>query len=119
MDCSPAVSSVHEVLQARILEWDAMPSSRGSDNSDNNYYHFGTEETALLAGIDSVGGLGGWPVNPALFLGIGHRKTQRGKAARVGDPGSSSLPFCLTAQHLITSSPGPEWPLVLGTHLLL
>ena len=76
MDCSPAGSSVHEVLQARILEWDTMPSSRGSDNSDNNYYHFGTEEMALLAGIDSVGGLGGWPVNPALSLGIGHRKTQ-------------------------------------------
>ena len=30
MDCSPPGSSVHEVLQARILEWVAMPSSRGS-----------------------------------------------------------------------------------------
>ena len=30
MDCSPPVSSVHGVLQARILEWVAMPSSRGS-----------------------------------------------------------------------------------------
>ena len=28
MDCSPPGSSVHEVLQARILEWFAMPSSR-------------------------------------------------------------------------------------------
>ena len=30
MDHSPAGSSVHGILQARILEWVAMPSSRGS-----------------------------------------------------------------------------------------
>ena len=30
MDCSPPGSSVHGILSARILEWVAMPSSRGS-----------------------------------------------------------------------------------------
>ena len=30
MDYSPPVSSVHGILQARILEWVAMPSFRGS-----------------------------------------------------------------------------------------
>ena len=30
MDCSQTASSVHGILQARILEWVAMPSSRGS-----------------------------------------------------------------------------------------
>ena len=30
MDCCPQGSSVHGILQARILEWFAMPSSRGS-----------------------------------------------------------------------------------------
>ena len=30
MDSSPPSSSVHGILQARILEWVAMPSSRGS-----------------------------------------------------------------------------------------
>ena len=30
MDCSPAVSSVHRFVQARILEGVAMPSCRGS-----------------------------------------------------------------------------------------
>ena len=30
MDCSPPGSSVHGILQGRILEWVAMPSSRGS-----------------------------------------------------------------------------------------
>ena len=29
MDYSPPGSSVHGILQARILEWDAMPSSQG------------------------------------------------------------------------------------------
>ena len=30
MDHSPPGSSVHGILQAKILEWVAMPSSRGS-----------------------------------------------------------------------------------------
>ena len=30
MDYSPSGSSVHGILQARIVEWVAMPSSRGS-----------------------------------------------------------------------------------------
>ena len=30
MDCSPPGISVHGILQARILEWVAMSSSRGS-----------------------------------------------------------------------------------------
>ena len=32
MDCSPSGSSVHGILQARILEWVAMPSYRGLPN---------------------------------------------------------------------------------------
>ena len=30
VDCSPPGSSVHGILQARILQWVAMPSSRES-----------------------------------------------------------------------------------------
>ena len=30
VDCSPPSSSVHGILQARTLEWVAMPFSRGS-----------------------------------------------------------------------------------------
>ena len=30
VDCCPPASSLHGILQARILEWVAMPSSRGS-----------------------------------------------------------------------------------------
>ena len=32
VDCSPPGSSVHGILQARILEWVAVPSSRGSSD---------------------------------------------------------------------------------------
>ena len=35
MDCSPPGSSVHGLLQARILEWVAMPSSRGHSQPRN------------------------------------------------------------------------------------
>ena len=30
VDCSPPVSSVHGILQTRILEWEAIPFSRVS-----------------------------------------------------------------------------------------
>ena len=33
MDCSPPGPSVHEISQAGILEWVAMPSSRGSSQA--------------------------------------------------------------------------------------
>ena len=33
VDCSPPGSPVHGILQARILEWVALPSSRGSSPS--------------------------------------------------------------------------------------
>ena len=33
MDCSPPGSSVHEIIQARVLEWVAIPFSRGSSQT--------------------------------------------------------------------------------------
>ena len=34
LDCSPSSSSVHGILQVRILEWIAMPSSRESSDPE-------------------------------------------------------------------------------------
>ena len=34
-DCRPPVSSVHGILQARILEWVAIPFARGSSPPRN------------------------------------------------------------------------------------
>ena len=39
MDCSPPGSFVHETLQARILEWVAIPFSRGSSQPRNQTPH--------------------------------------------------------------------------------
>ena len=38
--CSPPGSSVHGILQARILEWAAVPSSRASSLPRNQTYIF-------------------------------------------------------------------------------
>ena len=49
MDCSPPGSSVHGILQARILEWVAMPSSRGSSHPMDRT-HAGEPACPALAG---------------------------------------------------------------------
>ena len=38
MDCSPPGSSVHGILQARILEWVAVPSTSMSNEANSNTY---------------------------------------------------------------------------------
>jgi len=43
MDCSPPGSSVHGILQARILEWVAIPSSKGDLSNQ------GIEPTSLMS----------------------------------------------------------------------
>ena len=40
VDCSPPGSSVHGILQARVLEWVAMPSSRGSSQPRDQTHIF-------------------------------------------------------------------------------
>ena len=47
MDCSPPDSSVHEILQARILEWITVPFSRGLT-------HPGMEHRSLALQADSL-----------------------------------------------------------------
>ena len=39
VDCGPPGSSIHGVLQARILVWVAMPSSRGSSRPQGSTLH--------------------------------------------------------------------------------
>ena len=49
MDCSPPGSSVHGILQARILEWAAMLCSRGS--SDPGIKSTSLTSPALVGGF--------------------------------------------------------------------
>ena len=50
MDCSPPGSSAHGVLQAGILEWVAMPSSRGSSQSRDR-----TQVSLITGGFFTIG----------------------------------------------------------------
>ena len=61
MDCSPPGSSAHGIFQAKILEWGAIPSSRGPSQARDRIwifcigrqilYHWVIWEAALGAGI--------------------------------------------------------------------
>ena len=100
MDCSAPGSSVHGILQGRILEWVAMPSSR---RNLNRLVRTVAEEVksrdSLVLGVDSgfttspgveVGGGGcqgsqdAWvlPHVPPLDSRLGNKLSSRG---RVGD----------------------------------
>jgi len=50
MDCSPSGSSVHGILQARILEWVAMPSPPG-DLPDPGIEHVSPVSPELAGGF--------------------------------------------------------------------
>ena len=62
VDCSPPGSSVHGILQARILEWVAISSSRGSSQELNlhlispTYTHTHTH-TQMKKKMDNLQGL--------------------------------------------------------------
>ena len=51
-DCSPPGSSVHGILQARILEWVAIPFSRRAERSYSTFKvrRGGCEEIPLVQG---------------------------------------------------------------------
>jgi len=48
MDCSPPGSSVHGILQARILEWVAIPFPGGSDGKESAC---NAEDQGLISGL--------------------------------------------------------------------
>ena len=54
MDCSPPGSSVHGILQARILEWVAIPFSRGSSGNQGMKLHLSLSLKFLHQQVDSL-----------------------------------------------------------------
>ena len=60
MDCNPPDSSVHGILQARLLEWVAMPSSRGSSEPRNQ-----TQVSLIAGGFFTV-----WATREALLTSV-------------------------------------------------
>ena len=59
MDYSPPGSSVHGILQARILEWVAIPFSRGSSQPRD-----GTQVSYIASGFFII-----WATKEALSVG--------------------------------------------------
>jgi hypothetical protein len=61
-DCSPLGSSVHQILQARMLEWVVMPSSRGSSRPRDQKW---LTSPALTGGIFTISAI--WEAQTALY----------------------------------------------------
>ena len=67
MDCSPPGSSAHGILQARVLEWVAIPFSRGSSQPRDR-----SGSPALQA--DS---LQSEPLEKPMYICIKHQKSDK------------------------------------------
>ena len=73
MDCGPPHSSVHGILHARILEWVAMPSSRGSSQPTDQ-----TQVSCIAGGFFTV-----WATKKVKLSSTGHSSTM-GKRMKPG-----------------------------------
>ena len=103
MDCGPPGSSVHGILQARILEWVTMPSSRGSSQPRDRTHVF-----CIAGGFFTTGS----PGKPRMTTMLQQKTVFEGKRERKAPPWASTcwalhiLP-CLTTT---TASKGkPCW----------
>ena len=103
MDCGPPGSSVHGILQARILEWVTMPSSRGSSQPRDRTHVF-----CIAGGFFTTGS----PGKPRMTTMLQQKTVFEGKRERKAPPWASTcwalhiLP-CLTTT---TASKGkPYW----------
>ena len=72
MDCSPPGSAVHGISQARILEWIAIPSSKGSSlgQEDALEEEMATHSTNLAWSIS-------WIEEPGGLCSIGLQRVRR------------------------------------------
>ena len=105
MDCSPPGSSVRGILQARILEWAAMPSSRGPSHTGMEQgllhcrqilYCLSTREAPPLQVDDAQ--LWGPPFSFSIFLGTSLRMGRlplRGKRRRLTGARGGSQVMCV------------------------
>ena len=96
-DCSPPGSSVHGILQARVLEWVAMPSSRGSSQSRAQ-----TQASHTTGGFFTI-----WTAREAQSLDWGEGHFQTPSAPRQGSLPCSNetVPCSLKVLYLPTGHP--------------
>ena len=102
MDCSPPASSVHGILQARTLEWVAMPSSRGSSQRRDWTQVFRIQADSSLSEPPRK-----WYINPSnIFLWLCFPKA-REITAKINkwDLRAKSLQSCSTLYDPTNHSP--------------
>jgi len=92
MDCSPSGSSVHGIFQARILEWVAISSSRGSSQPRDRTHvsciagRFFTAEPPRKPRCIEVGKEGREEWNLMRLLPKGHHSLNREAVAPLQTP---------------------------------
>ena len=102
MDCSPPASSVHGILQARTLEWVAMPSSRGSSQRRDWTQVFRIQADSSLSEPPRK-----WYINPSnIFLWLCFPKA-REITAKINkwDLRAKSLQSCPSLQTVAPQAP--------------
>ena len=67
MDCSPAGSSVHRIFQARVLEWVAIPFSRGSSQPRDR-----TQVSCIVSRFFTI-----WATREVIILPTTHNGTNK------------------------------------------
>ena len=114
VDCSPPGSSVSGILQARILEWVAIPFSRGSSRTRNQtrvshigrriFYHWNTSEFSLVSCHQSIPGR----LTPRLWKPpcLKERKVTE-------EPQAAVCATCTRLQPLVSTSAFRAWGSVL------
>ena len=102
VDYSPPDSSVHGILQAKIVEWAAMPSSRESSWSRDQTH---ISWVSCIAGVFFTAELLGKPMRTQYILAI---------KLIAAFSHSSLLPYSIVPSHQV-----PWWPLGFCSYLFL
>ena len=113
MDCSPPDSSVHGILQVRILEWVAIPFSRGSSQPGDRIWvscTAGRFFTAMPPGQPSKCYIWGKKDEMGSVRSVNHMKHQAKKALLMG---KNIEDFGSTLLHRILRDP-ESWKKTIG-----
>ena len=138
VDCGPPGSSVHGILQARTLEWVAIPFSGGEEEGPDNFRVTGTKEPLMKRLEGPVEGLKArlWPSVDICALratyrrwveamsGKSHRETARSEpepkalalnTRKIVSPWESRLPPLPPANSRLNSGPWKDCPTLYKT----
>ena len=106
MDCSPPGSSVHGILQARILEWVAIPFSRGSSQARDQ-----TQVSCIASRFFTI-----WATREASMIPYASELSHSSWVRPLATPWTVVAKSCLTLCN--SSSPGSSVHGILQVRIL-